>query len=46
MKKEEYKIMVKEHLKYLERYIERVRVVEICGDAKVLVYAIGLNVQK
>ena len=35
MKKEEYKTMVKEHLKQSARDIDRVRVVEICEDAKV-----------
>ena len=35
MKKEEYKIMVKEHLKQSSRDIERGRLVEIYKDAKV-----------
>ena len=35
--KEEYKTMVKENLKKSSREIDRVRVVEICDNAKVLV---------
>ena len=46
MKKEEYKDMVKEHLKQSAREIERGRVVEICEDAKVLVDAIGFKMSK
>ena len=46
MKKQEYKTMVKEHLKKSAREIERGRVTEIFGDAKVLVYAIGFRMSK
>ena len=40
------KNLVKEHLKQSAREIERGRVVEICEDAKVLVYAIGFKMSK
>ena len=46
MKKEEYKTMVKEHLKQSAREIDMGRLVEIWEDAKVLVDAIGLKCPK
>ena len=46
MEKDEYKNLVKEHLKQSAREIERGRVVEICEDAKVLVDAIGFKLSK
>ena len=46
MEKEEYKNLVKEHLKQSSRGIERGRVVEICEDAKVLVDAIEFKMSE
>ena len=46
MEKDEYKNLVKEHLKQSAREIERGIVVEICEDAKVLVDAIGFKMSK
>ena len=46
MERDEYKNLVKEHLKKSAREIERGRVVEICEDAKLLVDAIGFKMSK